>query len=295
MATKFGLGRGLSDLKEEMGTIPDISILTGTERVVVKQIPLVQIGANPDQPRKTFTDNELTELAASIREKGVLSPIILRSVTGRPYMYEIVAGERRYRAAKMAGLNEIPALVKTLSNENAMEIALIENVQRENLNPIEEGAAYKNLMEKCGYEIADVCRLIGKSESYIRNKMRLDGLPDDVKEMAASGKLTSSHITAIAVADNPSDLAHQIIDGNLSVAETSKLVKRAPRSNLRRTFTDKTMNPDTVHDIESRVRDALGVTVKLIERRGGAGQLVLTFATRVQLQELVEKITNKMN
>ncbi len=295
MATKFGLGRGLSDLKQEMGAIPDISILTGTERVVVKQIPLVQIGANPDQPRKTFTDNELAELAASIREKGVLSPIILRSVTGRPYMYEIVAGERRYRAAKMAGLNEIPALVKTLSNENAMEIALIENVQRENLKPIEEGAAYTNLMEKCGYEMADVCRLIGKSESYIRNKMRLDGLPADVKEMAATGKLTSSHITAIAVADNPSELAHQIIADNLSVAETAKLVKRAPRSTARRTFTDKTMNPDTVRDIESRVHEALGVPVKLVERRGGAGQLVLSFATRVQLQELVKKITDNMN
>lgn len=141
--SKFGLGRGLADLKEEIGSIPDISILTGSERVVVKQIPLVQIGANPDQPRKTFSDEELADLAASIKEKGVLQPILLRAVTGKPYMYEIVAGERRFRASKMAGLNEIPALVKSLTDENAMEIALIENVQRENLNPIEEAAAYK--------------------------------------------------------------------------------------------------------------------------------------------------------
>ena len=163
MSGKFGLGKGLADLRAEMGQIPDISILTNVERVVVKQIPIAQIGANPDQPRKTFTETELSELAASIKEKGVLQPILLRTVTGRPYMYEIVAGERRYRASKMAGLSEIPALVKTLNDENAMEIALIENVQRENLNPIEEAAAYQNIMEKCGYELSDVSRLIGKS------------------------------------------------------------------------------------------------------------------------------------
>ena len=116
-SNKFGLGRGLADLQMAKGTIPDISVLAGGERVVVKNIPLVQIGANPDQPRKTFSEDELKDLAASIREKGVLQPILLRTVTGRPYMYEIVAGERRYRASKLAGLNEIPALVKTLSNE----------------------------------------------------------------------------------------------------------------------------------------------------------------------------------
>ena len=141
--SKFGLGRGLADLQQGMGTVPDISILTGAERVVVKQIPLAQIGANPDQPRKTFTESELADLAASIRERGVLQPILLRAVAGRPYLYEIVAGERRFRASKLAGLTEIPALVKQITPENAMEIALIENVQRENLNPIEESAAYK--------------------------------------------------------------------------------------------------------------------------------------------------------
>ena len=171
MATKFGLGRGIADLAASRGAMPDISLLTPGERVVVRSVPLAQIGANPDQPRKTFTDAELSDLAASIREKGVLQPILLRSVTGRPYMYEIVAGERRYRASKMAGLNEIPALVKTIDDTNAREIALIENVQRENLNPMEEALAYKNLMECCDYELPDVARLIGKSESYIRNML----------------------------------------------------------------------------------------------------------------------------
>ena len=290
MATKFGLGRGLNDLKAEMGTVPDISILTGAERVVVKQIPLVQIGANPDQPRKTFTETELADLAASTREKGVLQPILLRAVTNRPNMYEIVAGERRFRASKMAGLNEIPALVKTLTNENAMEIALIENVQRENLNPIEEGNAYKNLMEKCGYEIADVCRLIGKSEGYIRNIMRLDALPDNVKELVSDGQLSASHARTIAVADNPLELARDIIDNNLSVADTAARVKAAKRAPRSRAFDNNSLDANVVREIESRVRSALNVPVKLVQRRGGAGQIVLSFSTRVQLHDLVNKL-----
>ena len=270
--SKFGLGRGLADLKEEMGSVPDISILTGSERVVVKQIPLVQIGANPDQPRKTFSDSELAELAASIKEKGVLQPILLRSVTGRPYMYEIVAGERRFRASKMAGLNEIPALIKNITNENAMEIALIENVQRENLNPIEEAAAYENLMDKCGYELADVSRLIGKSESYIRNSLRLIALPAEVKEMVEQG-------------------THEIIANKMSVAETEKKVKISARSVKSRAHSSNTIDADTVKDIENRIKSVLGVPVKLQEKRGGAGQIVLSFATRMQMQELIEKLT----
>lgn len=291
MATKFGLGRGLADLQQAKGTIPDISLLTPNERVVVKQIPLAQIGANPDQPRKVFTDSELADLAASIKEKGVLQPILLRSVSGRPYMYEIVAGERRFRASKLAGLNEIPALVKTMTNENAMEIALIENVQRENLTPIEEANAYKNLMNQCGYELADVVRLIGKSESYIRNIMRLTTLPLSVQEMVEQGKLSASHARTIAVAENPDALARKIIQENLSVSDTDKLVKSAPRAKITRGRIQKTIDAATVREIESRIRAVLGVPVKLTEKRGGAGQITLSFATRTQMYELVENLT----
>lgn len=289
--SKFGLGRGLADLKEEMGGIPDISILTGGERVVVKQIPLVQIGANPDQPRKNFSDAELQELAASIKEKGVLQPILLRAVTGRPYMYEIVAGERRFRASKIAGLNEIPALVKKITDENAMEIALIENVQRENLNPIEEAAAYKNLMDKCEYAMSDVSRLIGKSESYIKNTIRLLSLPIAVTDMVEQGSLSPSHARALAVAENPVQLANEIVEKKMSVAETEKMVKMSGRSAKSRAYVSKTIDADTVRDIEMRIKNALGVPVKLNEKRGGAGCVVLSFATRTQLQELVDKLT----
>ena len=291
MANKFGLGRGLADLASARGTIPDISLLTPSERVVVKQIPLVQIGANPDQPRKTFTESELADLAASIKEKGVLQPILLRNVSGRAYSYEIVAGERRFRAAKMAGLNEIPALVKQLDNNNAMEIALIENVQRENLNPIEEAAAYKNLMECCDYELPDVARLIGKSESYIRNALRLTSLPESVQALVRQGELSASHARTIAVAENPESLAHEIIANKLSVSETDKLVKSAPRAKNTRSHCKKTIDAATVREIESRIRAALGVSARLVERRGGAGQIVLSFSTRTQMYELVDSLT----
>lgn len=291
MATKFGLGRGLADLQAARGTIPDISLLTQSERIVVKQIPLAQIGTNPDQPRKTFTPDELNELATSIKEKGVLQPILLRTVQNKPYTYEIVAGERRFRASKIAGLNEIPALVKSMDNNNAMEIALIENVQRENLTPIEEADAYKNLMECCDYELPDVAKLIGKSESYIRNMLRLTSLPESVQILVNEGRISASHARTIAVAQNPEELAHKIISDGLSVADTDKMVKSAPRAKNTRKHIQKTIDITTVRDIEKKISNALGVNAKLLERRGGAGQITLSFATRTQLFELVEKLT----
>ena len=291
MASKFGLGRGLADIQMAQGALPDVSILTGGERVVIKQIPLAQIGANPDQPRKTFRDAELNDLAASIKEKGVLQPILLRAVAGRPYNYEIVAGERRFRASKLAGLNEIPAVVKKLDDNNAMEIALIENVQRENLDPVEEAAAYKNLIEKCNYEMDDVSRLIGKSASYIRNSMRILELPESVRIMVSNGELSASHARTIAVAENPEKLAQEIINKKMSVADTSVLVKNTKRTGKARQFTNKTIATNDIKKMESDIKKSLGVTVKITERRGGAGQIILKFNTRVEMNELIEKLT----
>lgn len=290
MSSKF-LGKGLAELNQEMGQIPDISVLTGVERVVVKPIPLVQISPNPDQPRKTFNETELQDLAKSIKEQGVLVPIILRSVQNKPYLYEIVAGERRYRAAQIAGLIEIPALVKTLTDQNAMEIALIENVQRENLNPIEEADGYKNLMEKCQYSLTDVSKLIGKSESYIRNLMRINSLPESVKELIKDGQISASHARTIAVSENPEQLAQDIINNKLSVSETQQRVKKTNRSKSSRNFTQSNLDLAYVEKIESRLSAKLGADVKLREKRGGAGQFVISFANRVQMEDLVNKLS----
>ena len=290
MSSKF-LGKSLAQLNEEMGVAPDISVLTGTERVVVKQIPLAQISPNPDQPRKTFNEKELHDLSESIKEKGVLVPIILRSVQNKPYLYEIVAGERRFRAAKQAGLSEIPALVKTLSDNNAMEIALIENVQRENLNPIEEALAYQNLMEKCGYELEDISKLIGKSESYIRNLMRINSLPESVKELIKQGQISASHARTIAVSDNPEQLAHDIINNKLTVAQTQKQVKKANRSKSSRSFTQNTLDAAYVAKIESKLSKHFEADVKLREKRGGAGQFVISFSNRIKMEDLINKLS----
>lgn len=289
MSSKF-LGKSLAQLNEEMGALPDISVLTGAERVVVKPIPLVQISPNPDQPRKNFSEAELNDLAESIKEKGVLVPIILRSVQNKSYLYEIVAGERRYRAAQRAGLSEIPALVKTLSDKNAMEIALIENVQRENLNPIEEAEGFKNLMEKCQYSLEDVSRLIGKSVSYIRNLMRINSLPESVKNLIKEGKISASHARTIAVSDNPEQLAHDIINNNLSVAETQKHVKNTTRSKTSRNFVKNTLDAQYVSKVETKISKHLGTDVKLREKRGGAGQFVISFDNRVQMEDLINKL-----
>ena len=291
MASKFGLGRGLADIQAGMGDLPDISILTGGERVVIKQIPLAQIGANPDQPRKTFREAELNDLAASIKEKGVLQPILLRAVQNRPYNYEIVAGERRFRASKMAGLSEIPAVVKKLDDNNAMEIALIENVQRENLDPMEEAAAYKNLIEKCNYDMADVSRLIGKSASYIRNSMRLMDLPESVRNMVSNGTISASHARTIAVAADPEKMANEIIDKKMSVAETEVAIKNVKRTGKGRQILNKTIAANDIKKMESDIKKSLGVTAKIVERRGGAGQIVLKFNNRLEMNDLLSKIT----
>ena len=290
MASKF-LGKGLAELNEEMGQIPDISVLTGTERVVVKPIPLAQISPNPDQPRKTFNEEELQELAKSIKEQGVLVPIILRGVKNKPYLYEIVAGERRFRAAQLAGLSEIPALVKTLDDKNAMEIALIENVQRENLNPVEEAEGYKNLMEKCQYSLQDVSRLIGKSESYIRNLMRIVSLPESVKNLIKEGKISASHARTIAVSDDPEQMAHDIINNKLSVAETQKRVKNTTRSQNSRSFNKNTLDKAYIAKIESKLSSKLDSDVKLREKKGGAGQFIISFSNRIQMEDLINKLS----
>ncbi|MBR5355274.1 MAG: ParB/RepB/Spo0J family partition protein [Alphaproteobacteria bacterium] len=289
MSSKF-LGKSLAQLNEEMGATPDISVLTGTERVVVKPIPLVQISPNPNQPRKTFNENELNDLTKSVREKGVLSPIILRTVKDKPYLYEIVAGERRYRAAQRAGLSKIPAVVKTLSDKDSAEIALIENVQRENLNPIEEAEGYKDLMEKYQNSLEDVSKLIGKSVSYIRNLMRINSLPESVKELIKEGKISASHARTIAVSENPEQLAHDIINNKLSVAETQKHVKNGTRSKASRNFVKNTLDAQYVSKIESKLSKHFGADVKLREKRGGAGQFILSFDNRIQMEDLLNKL-----
>ena len=287
---KFGLGKGLADLQTEAGATPEIATLTGIpDRVVVRQIPISQIGANPDQPRKNFSSDELDDLAQSIREHGVIQPIIVRAVMGMDYMYEIVAGERRWRASQIAGQNTIPALVKSLPPEDAMEIALIENVQRQDLNAIEECDAYRNIMEKCKYSLNDLSQLIGKSESYIRNIMRLVALPKNVKALVISGAISASHARTLAVSKNAEELAQKIIDQDLSVAQAAELVRSGPRAGTTKRSGRKNAAypPELSMDIEREIQNAVGLKSRLTMRRGGSGSLTIYFETKTQMELLI--------
>jgi ParB family chromosome partitioning protein len=260
----------------------------GGERVAVRHIPIVQNAPNPDQPRKTFAPEELQELADSIREKGVLQPILVRSAPGKTNQYEIIAGERRWRASQIAGLAEIPALVKNLTDESAMEIALIENVQRENLNAIEESAAYENLMSKCGYGLEDVAKLIGKSVSYLRNILRLGALPESVKKMVTEGLLSATHARTLAVAENPGALAKKIIAGNLSVKDTEELVKNAKRSKKSRSFSHNPQNMAEIRDLEKQIKKNTGLFAQIRVKRNGVGQVIIHFENAKKMNELIE-------
>jgi len=288
---KFVLGKKLADLEQTTaGQSPEIAALSGmADRVVARAIPVAQIGANPDQPRKNFTPDELKELAESITEHGVLQPIIVRAVQDRPYMYEIIAGERRWRASKIAGLETIPAIVKTVTPETSMELALIENVQRENLNAIEECEAYRNIMDKCRYGIADVSRLIGKSESYIRNALRLSDLPDKVKELVKSKKISASHARTLTVSGNAEALADEVVKKNLSVGETAKLVKAAPRASTAKRKASKgdAARQEVLRGYEKELEKRLNVHVKIDGRRGGAARISLLAESAAETERLV--------
>lgn len=292
MAQKFGLGKTLAALETEMGKSPEIAALgTMPERVVVRQVPLAQIAANPDQPRKTFAPEELKDLAESIKEHGVLQPIIIRAAaTGEKHLFEIVAGERRWRASKLAGKDTIPALVKNMADNNVMEIALIENVQRENLTAIEEGNAYKNLMERAGYTIEDISRLIGKSVSHIKNILRLEVLPDSVKKMIAGGEISGTAARTIAVAENAEELARKIAREKLSVSQITKLVKESPRAKSAQRAAKKPKKCplpfDLLRQIEADLSKRMLLEVRVSVNPNGSGAFTIKFPNRMQMELL---------
>ena len=213
-AKKMGLGKGLSTL---LGDDNELS----TETVMfLKTLSLLP---SPFQPRKNFANDSLADLAQSIEEKGILQPVLVRKK--KDGNYEIIAGERRWRAAKQAGLQEIPVIVKDFADKEALEVALIENILRENLNPLEEAEGYRRLMDEFKNTQEQLAKALGKSRSYIANSLRLLNLPAEVKEMLASGLLSAGHARSLITAANPKELAQKIINAGLTVRQTEKLSK----------------------------------------------------------------------
>ena len=281
-----GLGRGLSALLDDAGTGDAAGAAEG-----VRDIPIELVHRNPDQPRRHFPEEEIAELEASIRDKGVLQPILVRpspKITGE---YEIVAGERRWRAAQQAGLRAIPALVRVLDDDKAFEIAIVENVQREDLNAMEEAQAYASLMRRMAYTQDKAAAAVGKSRSHVANTLRLLQLPEAVQDHVLFGRLTAGHARAILAAAYPEVLAQAIVEKGLSVRDAEALAKGkgAPKkaSGPRRAPKDT----DTAA-LEADLEDALGMSVDILDR-GGAGELKIKYATLEQLDELCRRLTRR--
>ncbi|MBB5987978.1 ParB/RepB/Spo0J family partition protein [Sphingobium lignivorans] len=289
------LGRGLSALLGDV--TQDVPVSNdGAEggrpenNRSVQFLPVSRIAPHPEQPRRQFDEQALDELAESIRARGVIQPIIVRPVSGG--RYQIVAGERRWRAVQKAQLHEIPAIVRDFSEAETLEIALVENIQREDLNPIEEAQAYRRLIDQFQHSQDALARIVGKSRSHIANLMRLLDLPDDVQDLVMGGQLSMGHGRALIGVSDCSQLARDIAHKGLSVRETEKLVrlKREGRSPREETSNaGGARDPDLVA-MEQHLSDLLGLKVG-IAFENGKGSLTLNYSSLEQLDMICQKLT----
>ena len=287
---KARLGRGLAallgDVETEFGAMARDR---GTRRV-----PIEFIRRNPRNPRTSFEPEQLAELAASVRERGIIQPILVRPVPQLPDVYEIVAGERRWRAAQQAGLHDVPVVVIEADERLALELAIIENVQRSDLNPIEEANGYEQLILQHGYSQTDLAGTLGKSRSHVANTLRLLKLPARIRELMLKGDITAGHGRALLAVDDPGAVAEQILARGLTVRDVERLGRDAeptvdaPRKGGR----PRRVREETTSDMRALKReliDALGLQVE-IESRGEAGELKIRFASLEQLDEVCRRL-----
>ncbi|WP_339872479.1 ParB/RepB/Spo0J family partition protein [uncultured Brevundimonas sp.] len=285
-----GLGRGLSALLGEQIS-ESVSVSGGVTPGGVLMVPVESLKPNPDQPRKQFDAAELDELAASIRDKGVLLPILVRAQPGEDGMWQIIAGERRWRAAQLARLTEVPVLDRPMDDLEVLEVAIIENVQRSDLNPLEEANAYALLMERFGRTQDAVAGIVGKSRSHVANTLRLLQLPEGVLEHVLAGRLSAGHARALITAPDAAALAEQVLAQGLNVRQAEALARQAaagPKPARVGSERDTGGNAD-VAALEQDLADALGLKVQLVDRRG-KGELTIRYASLEQLDDLCRRL-----
>ena len=282
------LGRGLAALIGDMATAEGVRV---AESSGSKRLPVDFLIANRANPRRDFAPEQLEELANSIREKGVMQPLLVRP-TADPNQFEIIAGERRWRAAQNAGLTEVPVVIREVDDREALELAIIENVQRVDLNPLEEAQGYGQLIEQFSYTQQDLAQVIGKSRSHVANTLRLLRLPQDVREMLARGDLTAGHARTLITAEEPAALARRIVDGGLSVREAESLSQRT-LGKKREAAPKPEKDPDTVA-LERRLSDALGLSVA-IDHKNEGGRMEIRYRTLEQLDDICLKLTGSTN
>lgn len=289
------LGRGLAALMGDLndpqpaaGTVAPAAPRPGAQR----RLPIEQVRANPRNPRRAFLEEGLEDLTASIREKGIIQPIVVRPLPGGE-SFEIVAGERRWRAAQRAALHDVPVVVLELTDREALEIAIIENVQRSDLNPVEEAQGYESLMAQFDYSQSDLAKVIGKSRSHIANTLRLLKLPAEVKIYLEDGRLTAGHARALIGHDHPEMIARQVVEKGLNVRDVEALVKSAGPDGAaapRRKASEAEPKSADVRALERRLCDALGLKVSVDTRTGESGDLRITFANLDQLDDICRRL-----
>ena len=291
-----GLGRGLSALLGEQ--VAEAVPLTGGGPVPtgVRLVPVESLKPNPDQPRRLFSKTDLEELANSIRDKGVLQPILVRALPDQPDTWQIIAGERRWRASQLARLTEVPIIERQMDDLEVLEVAIIENVQRADLNPIEEANAYLQLMDRFGRTQDALAGVVGKSRSHVANTLRLLQLPTDVLDHVMAGKLSAGHARAMITAADPKALAQEVMAKGLNVRQTEALARRSaegPRATKAAPLRPG-LSEAASADIAALQRDlseGLGLKVNLIDRGPNAGgELTLSYKTLEQLDDLCRRL-----
>lgn len=279
-----GLGRGLSALMSDVALQPEKPNAGTAERL----IPIDLISPNPDQPRRSFSEDALAELSRSIAEKGILQPLILRKDPARADHYQIVAGERRWRAAQRANLHEVPAITRELNDVEVLEIAIIENIQRADLNALEEAQGYKQLVDRFGHTQEQLAKALGKSRSHIANHLRLLTLPEGVLDLLSSGQLTAGHARTLVGREDAQALADQIVKDGSSVREAEKLTKRKSGPSKSRTEKDA----DTIA-IENELSAHLKMPVSISPIHGTEGGTVtLKYRDYDQLDDLLRLLSD---
>jgi ParB family chromosome partitioning protein len=286
---KRGLGRGLSALLGDGAAKP---AAPGRSQ---RHLPIGQLEPSPLQPRRRFDAGELESLAESIRSNGILQPILVRPHPGRPGMHEIVAGERRWRAAQIAKLHEVPVLERALSDREVLELAIVENVQRNDLSALEEAQGYRRLIDEFGRSQEELAQQVGKSRAHIANTLRLLKLPDSVRAMLEEGQLTAGHGRALLAAADPEALAKRVVAQGLSVRQTEALAAR-PRPEARAASPAPAKDADT-RALEHDLGRALGLKVEIEHGRSGAerngGRLVIRYRSLEQLDEVIRRLNRE--
>jgi ParB family chromosome partitioning protein len=284
---KRGLGRGLSALLGDVQREQPGESATGRDGGI-RMIDVAEIRPNPDQPRRHFDEGALDELAASLKARGLLQPIIVRSHEGG---YQIVAGERRWRAAQRAQLHQVPAIVRTMNDAETLELAIIENIQRQDLNAIEEAEAYQRLGAEYGHTQEVLGKLVGKSRSHVANLLRLLDLPADVRAALADGRLSMGHARALITAIDPAALAQQVIRDGLSVRETERLAKQAKGGKEKRPGLIEYKGSDTdTEALERQLGDLLGLKVSIAHGPKG-GTVTVAYSTLDQLDLVCQRLS----